>query len=138
MYLYIKLKQLPKLMFSLEQVNSTVPIASEVFQKAGVYDPNRIFGVTTLDVVRANAFIAELKVKSMVCIHVKHFVTISFLYLKGLDPTTVNCPVIGGHAGITIIPLISQCMPGVSFPTDQLKALTERIQVTSLRNQIYI
>ncbi|KAK4010862.1 malate dehydrogenase, mitochondrial [Daphnia magna] len=88
-------------------VNSTVPIASEVFQKAGVYDQNRIFGVTTLDVVRANAFIAEL---------------------KGLDPTTVNCPVIGGHAGITIIPLISQCQPAVSFPTDQLKALTERIQ----------
>lgn len=48
--------------FSSQQVNSTVPIASEVFQKAGVYDPNRIFGVTTLDVVRANAFIAELKV----------------------------------------------------------------------------
>jgi malate/lactate dehydrogenase len=48
----------------------------------------------------------------------------------------VNCPVIGGHAGITIIPLISQCMPGVSFPTDQLKALTERIQVTSLEMPI--
>ena len=45
------------------QVNSTVPIASEVFQKAGVYDPNRIFGVSTLDVVRANAFIAEAKVR---------------------------------------------------------------------------
>jgi len=88
-------------------VNSTVPIASEVFKKAGVYDPNRIFGITTLDVVRANAFIAEL---------------------KGLDPTTVNCPVIGGHAGITILPLISQCTPAVSFPPDQLKALTERIQ----------
>lgn len=88
-------------------VNSTVPIASEVFKKAGVYDPNRIFGVTTLDVVRANTFIGEL---------------------KGLDPTTVNCPVVGGHAGITIIPLISQCQPSVSFPTDQLKALTERIQ----------
>lgn len=89
-------------------VNSTVPIASEVFKKAGVYDPNRIFGVTTLDVVRANAFIAEL---------------------KGLDPATVNCPVIGGHAGVTIMPLISQCQPSVSFPADQLKALTERIQV---------
>jgi len=88
-------------------VNSTVPIASEVFKKAGVYDPNRIFGVTTLDVVRANTFIGQL---------------------KGLDPTTVNCPVIGGHAGITIIPLISQCNPSVSFPADQLKALTERIQ----------
>ena len=45
------------------QVNSTVPIASEVFKKAGCYDPKRIFGVTTLDIVRANAFIAESKVK---------------------------------------------------------------------------
>lgn len=66
----------------------------------------------------------------------KRFVTI--FCVKGLDPTTVNCPVIGGHAGITIIPLISQCMPGVSFPTDQLKALTERIQVTSLEMPIQI
>ncbi|XP_063220227.1 malate dehydrogenase, mitochondrial [Bacillus rossius redtenbacheri] len=88
-------------------VNSTVPIASEVFQKAGVYDPNRIFGVSTLDVVRANAFIAEA---------------------KGLDPAKVNVPVIGGHSGVTIIPLISQAEPKVDFPKDQLKALTERIQ----------
>ena len=43
-------------------VNSTVPIASEMFKKAGKYNPNKIFGVTTLDIVRANAFIAELKV----------------------------------------------------------------------------
>ncbi|XP_037089870.1 malate dehydrogenase, mitochondrial-like [Pollicipes pollicipes] len=88
-------------------VNSTVPIASEVYKQAGVYDPSRIFGVTTLDIVRANAFIGEL---------------------KGVDPREVNCPVIGGHAGITIIPVISQCTPAVQFPADQLKALTERIQ----------
>ncbi len=44
-------------------VNSTVPIASEVFKKRGVYDPKRIFGVTTLDIVRANTFIAENKVR---------------------------------------------------------------------------
>merc|ERR1711899_135865 len=88
-------------------VNSTVPIASEVFKKAGKYNPAKIFGVTTLDVVRANKFISEL---------------------KGLDPQDVNCPVVGGHAGITIMPLISQCTPSVEFPADQLKALTERIQ----------
>merc|ERR1739847_118648 len=88
-------------------VNSTVPIASEVFKKAGVYNPAKIFGVTTLDIVRANKFISEL---------------------KGLDPQDVNCPVVGGHAGITIMPLISQCTPAVEFPPDQLKALTERIQ----------
>ncbi len=30
-----------------------VPIAAEVLKRAGVYDPKRLFGVTTLDVVRA-------------------------------------------------------------------------------------
>lgn len=49
--------------------------------------------------------------------------------MQGLDPSQVNCPVIGGHSGVTIIPLISQCKPAVQFPQDQLKALTERIQV---------
>ncbi|KAK7887101.1 hypothetical protein WMY93_026722 [Mugilogobius chulae] len=71
-------------------VNSTIPITSEVMKKHGVYNPNRVFGVTTLDIVRANTFVAEL---------------------KGLDPARVNVPVIGGHAGKTIIPLISQCTP---------------------------
>uniref|UniRef100_A0A8C0G3A5 Malate dehydrogenase n=3 Tax=Chelonoidis abingdonii TaxID=106734 RepID=A0A8C0G3A5_CHEAB len=88
-------------------VNSTIPITSEIFKKHGVYNPNRIFGVTTLDIVRANTFVAEL---------------------KGLDPARVNVPVIGGHAGKTIIPLISQCTPKVEFPQDQLETLTGRIQ----------
>merc|ERR1711931_527550 len=35
-------------------VNSTVAIASEMFKAAGVYNPNKIFGATTLDIVRAN------------------------------------------------------------------------------------
>lgn len=101
-------KVCPKAMVCIisNPVNSTVPIAAEVYKKAGA-DPSRIFGVTTLDIVRANTFIGEL---------------------KNLDPATVNCPVIGGHAGVTIIPLISQCTPAVQFPADQLKALTERIQ----------
>lgn len=88
-------------------VNSTVPIAAEIFKKAGKYNPKKIFGVSTLDIVRANTFIAEL---------------------KGLDPADVSCPVVGGHAGITIMPLISQCTPPVEFDPATLKALTERIQ----------
>lgn len=76
-------------------VNSTVPIASEVLKKRGAYDERRVFGVTTLDVVRANAFIGEK---------------------KGFDPQQVNVPIVGGHAGITIIPLISQATPPVQFP----------------------
>merc|ERR1712129_478441 len=56
-------------------VNSTVPIACEVYKKAGVFDPKRIFGVTTLDAVRANTFIGQI---------------------KGVDPLDVECPVVGG------------------------------------------
>ena len=40
-------------------VSSTVPIASEVFKKAGTYDEKKLFGVTTLDVVRAKTFYAR-------------------------------------------------------------------------------
>lgn len=39
-------------------VNSTVPIAAEVFKKAGMFDEKKLFGVTTLDVVRAKTFYA--------------------------------------------------------------------------------
>jgi len=99
----------PKAMICIisNPVNSTVPIASEVFKKHGVYDPNRIFGVTTLDIVRANTFIAES---------------------KNLDVDNVNCPVVGGHAGVTIIPIMSQCTPPVSFPKEDRDKLTVRIQ----------
>merc|ERR1712053_22583 len=88
-------------------VNSTVPIAAEVYKKVGAYNPKKIFGVSTLDVVRSNEFIGAL---------------------KGINPQEVNCPVVGGHAGATIMPLISQCSPAVSFDADTLKALTVRIQ----------
>ena len=42
-------------------VNTTVAIAAEVLKKAGVYDKNKLFGVTTLDIIRSNTFVAELK-----------------------------------------------------------------------------
>ncbi|WP_323839420.1 malate dehydrogenase [Photorhabdus africana] len=87
-------------------VNTTVAIAAEVLKKAGVYDKNRLFGVTTLDVIRSNTFVAEL---------------------KGKKPQEIEVPVIGGHSGVTILPLLSQ-IPGVSFTDEELAALTKRIQ----------
>ncbi|KAK1301771.1 hypothetical protein QJS10_CPB12g01069 [Acorus calamus] len=95
-------------------VNSTVPIASEVFKKAGTYDEKKLFGVTTLDVVRARTFFAG-KSKS-----------------PGLNLvfTDVNVPVVGGHAGITILPLFSQATPAsnVALSADEITALTKRTQ----------
>lgn len=40
-------------------VNSTVPIAAETLKGMGVFNPNKVLGVTTLDVVRAKTFYAE-------------------------------------------------------------------------------
>ena len=35
-------------------VNSTVPIAAEVFKNADIYDPKKLLGITMLDAIRAN------------------------------------------------------------------------------------
>ncbi|KAK7388933.1 hypothetical protein VNO78_23761 [Psophocarpus tetragonolobus] len=88
-------------------VNSTVPIAAEVLKQKGVYDHKKLFGITTLDVVRANTFVAQRK------------------NLKLID---VDVPVVGGHAGITILPLLSKTRPSVSFTDDEIDELTVRIQ----------
>ncbi|RZF77825.1 malate dehydrogenase [Pseudoalteromonas sp. CO325X] len=101
-------KNCPKAMVGVitNPVNGTVPIVAEVFKKAGTYDPARVFGVTTLDVIRAETFIAEL---------------------KGLNVNDVKVPVIGGHSGTTILPLLSQ-VEGASFSDEEVAALTKRIQ----------
>ena len=86
-------------------VNTTVAIAAEVLKNKGVYDPARLFGVTTLDVIRSSTFVAEV---------------------FNEDPMEVKVPVIGGHSGITILPLLSQS--GFEFSDDDAAAMTQRIQ----------
>lgn len=86
-------------------VNTTVAIAAEVLKKAGVYDKRKLFGITTLDVIRSETFVAEL---------------------KGLDPATTEVNVIGGHSGVTILPLLSQL--DVDFTEQEIEQLTSRIQ----------
>jgi len=90
-------------------VNSTVPIVAEVFKKKGVYDPKRLFGVTTLDVVRASTFISEANGEAT----------------KSLE---YNIPIVGGHSGETIVPLLSASSPSVSFDQEKIEALVKRIQ----------
>ncbi|RHZ45843.1 malate dehydrogenase [Aspergillus thermomutatus] len=89
-------------------VNSTVPIAAEVLKKQGVFDPKRLFGVTTLDVVRAETFTQE--------------------YSGQKDPAKVQIPVVGGHSGETIVPLFSKASPALNIPADKYDALVNRVQ----------
>ena len=46
----------------------------------------------------------------------------------GLDTAGVDVPVIGGHAGETILPLLSQSTPPFTFTDAEAAALTNRIQ----------
>ena len=86
-------------------VNTTVAIAADVLKKKGVYDPARLFGITTLDIIRSSTFVAED---------------------NGVNPEDVSVPVIGGHSGITILPLLSQS--GFDFDEASASAMTSRIQ----------
>jgi len=101
-------KSCPDAMFLIisNPVNSTVPIFAETLKKHGVYNPRKLFGVTTLDVVRANTFVSEN---------------------QGMDVNNTNVRVIGGHAGTTILPLLSQ-VPGAKFSEEDVQNLTHRIQ----------
>jgi len=40
----------------------------------------------------------------------------------------MKVPVVGGHSGVTIVPLLSQCQPKVQLTEAETKALSERIQ----------
>lgn len=87
-------------------VNTLVALAAEVLKNAGVYNKNKLFGITTLDIIRAEDFVAEK---------------------KGLPAEHVRVNVIGGHSGKTILPVLSQ-VQGVEFSEQEVIELTERIQ----------
>jgi len=47
---------------------------------------------------------------------------------KGLNVADVDVPVIGGHAGITILPLFSQASPHAQLSDEETDQLTKRTQ----------
>merc|ERR1719265_1630001 len=79
---------------------------AELYKKKGL-DPLKIVGVTTLDGVRANKFVAEI---------------------TGVDPGDVSVPVIGGHAGVTIMPVFSQDKYAKTIPAAEIPELDEHVQ----------
>jgi malate dehydrogenase len=84
-------------------VNSVVPAMTELWKKAGL-NPKKIVGITTLDIVRANKFVQEMTGKE------------------------ASIPVIGGHAGKTILPLFSQDAAGKTINASKIPDLDSRVQ----------
>merc|ERR1711920_723615 len=87
-------------------VNSVVPAMAELYKKKGL-NPKKIVGVTTLDCVRANKFVAEI---------------------QGVNPDDVEVPVIGGHAGVTIMPVFSQDKHAAKISESQIPSLDKHVQ----------
>ncbi|ODV98211.1 hypothetical protein PACTADRAFT_73807 [Pachysolen tannophilus NRRL Y-2460] len=93
-------------------VNSTVPMVAEVLKKFKVYNPKRLVGVTTLDLVRSNEFLKQM------------------LPEDKIDSSNLFVPVIGGHSGDTIVPLFSIGCPEYykKLSTEQRESLIHRVQ----------
>jgi len=87
-------------------VNSIVPAMCELYKRHGL-NTSKILGVTSLDGVRANRFIHDI---------------------TGTPLSKIDVPVIGGHAGATILPLFSQDPVANSLPQETLVALDRRVQ----------
>merc|ERR1712028_99442 len=83
-------------------VNSVVPAMCELYKKKGL-DPKKLVGVCTLDCVRANKFVSEI---------------------TGAPVDGIQIPVVCGHAGATILPLLSQDHLGARFQQTRLWSLT--------------
>jgi malate dehydrogenase len=81
-------------------VNSVVPSMCELWKKKTGKEPKNILGVTTLDCVRAAKFVYEA---------------------AGGDCATIDVPVIGGHAGTTILPLFSQDPVAKTIPLAKIE-----------------
>merc|ERR1712110_1359850 len=79
---------------------------AELYKKKGL-DPMKIVGVTTLDCVRANKFVGDI---------------------TGKNPNFINVPVIGGHAGTTILPLFSQDKEAKKIEADKIPDLDKHVQ----------
>jgi malate dehydrogenase len=88
-------------------VNSIVPLIAEILKSENKFNPRKLFGVTTLDVMRASTFAAQA--------------------IK-LPPEDIVVPVVGGHSRKTIVPLFSQSKPALNLGKTELKSLVEKVQ----------
>merc|ERR1719162_814222 len=87
-------------------VNSVVPAMAELYKKKGL-DPMKIVGISTLDVVRVNKFVGEI---------------------TGKNPRYISVPVIGGHAGVTIMPAFSQDKVSATIDAEKIPELDTHVQ----------
>ncbi|KAK4887540.1 hypothetical protein RN001_003811 [Aquatica leii] len=91
---------------STPPVAAMVPLISEEYKRAEVYNARKIIGITTLGSSRANSIIGQYAQK---------------------DPQTINCPLVGADRSNTIVPVLSQTEVGVKLPKPAVELLHNQI-----------
>ncbi|XP_076240109.1 malate dehydrogenase, mitochondrial [Calliopsis andreniformis] len=107
------IKYCPRAMVAvvMSPINSLIPLALEMYKRAGVYEYNRLFGVISLDCIRANTFLAEV---------------------VGIEPECVTVPIIGGSCPETCIPIFSQAKPCNKLSQQETDRLTKALRFTDV------
>ncbi|KAG5493783.1 hypothetical protein JKF63_01615 [Porcisia hertigi] len=86
-------------------VNTLTPLCAELLKASGKFDPRKLFGVTTLDVIRTRKLVAA-------ALH--------------MNPYDVNVPVVGGRGGVTACPLIAKT--GLRLPLEDIIRISSEVQ----------
>ncbi|KAB0799802.1 hypothetical protein PPYR_07682 [Photinus pyralis] len=95
------------LIMGTNPVSSLVPLASEILKTKKVLNSKKVLGASSLNVIRANALVAET-------FH--------------LTPESISVPVIGGPSGLAVVPILSQVKPHLKFTKEQLICVTDKLQ----------
>lgn len=90
-----------------DPINSLIPVVCKTMEKVGKYDPNKIFGVCSLNSLRSRTFLSDL---------------------KDLNPMEVHVPVVGGHSTKTIVPLFSRVIPTIKLSDQETLNLTNQVR----------
>ncbi|KAK1121937.1 hypothetical protein K0M31_009787 [Melipona bicolor] len=93
----------------MNPINSLIPLALEMYKKAGIYEHNRLFGVINRYSLRANTFAAER---------------------IGIEPECTMVPIIGGGCCKTCIPLFSQAKPSSKLSQIEIRRLTHAVRTS--------
>ncbi|KAM3968061.1 malate dehydrogenase [Aphomia sociella] len=102
-----KVHPMPFVAIVTEPINALVPMVSEIMRNNGDFDSKKLFGVTTIDSLRAQSLYA---------------------IENGLNPRDCYVPVIGGHSDKTTIPLLSQAKPVFEMSEKRIQELTGKIK----------
>lgn len=107
--IFMVLKYCPDALIGIltSPVSALIPLVNKIMEKEDRGDWRRVFGVTTIDVIRSKTIIGEA---------------------KKLNPMVIDVDVIGGHSSNTIVPLISRSTPTTKFVENEFKELSRKIR----------